>query len=58
MGHMDGDNKYTINVRNGTEVEVFNNATEPDEDGDRLQFNDKNGKNHIFKGVSYHIAEE
>jgi hypothetical protein len=55
---MDGDNKYTINVRNGTEVEVFNNATEPDEDGDRLQFNDKNGKNHIFKGVSYHIAEE
>lgn len=61
MGHM--DETYTVGVwmeRGDANPEsfTFKLVTEFDADGDHLEFNDCNGKKHIFHGVTYHIAED
>lgn len=62
MGHMDDDNedRFTVYVRNksGDAPEIFNSATNVDAEGERLEFTDRNGKSHVFWGVSYHVAGE
>lgn len=60
---MDDDNidRYTIHVRHkagDASTETFNAATNVDAEDDRLEFDDRNGKHHIFHGVSYHVAAE
>lgn len=60
MGHMDVE-KYTVTVRyqqGDTTGETFNSCTDMNANGEELTFTDRNGKNHKFYGVSYHIAEE
>lgn len=63
MGHMDDDNieRFTIHVRHKTgdaSPEVFNAATNVDTDRDEIEFDDRNGKHHIFHGVTFHVAAE
>jgi hypothetical protein len=53
--------KYTVTVRyqqGDTTGETFNSCTDMNANGEELTFTDRNGKNHKFYGVSYHIAEE
>jgi hypothetical protein len=60
---MDDDNisKHTVRVRyntGDTSEQVFNSATDVDENEDDITFHDKNGKYHSFHGVSYDVVEE
>jgi hypothetical protein len=62
MGHMDNDNdeRHTVTVRWKTDStpEVFHGATNVDNNGDEISFDDNNGKHHDFSGVSFHIVAE